>query len=391
MNRQSWLAISLCLNALLIGVVVWAAKSRRPDAAGSGVSQMITQRVVRVEIRTNEAAPVVVEVNAPFPWCQVESADYRDYIENLRAIGCPELTIYDIVAADVGELFNGKIKELVDSVTGRFWDFMVKPHDMEQLIDEKQKELRALDEQRDEMMAALFGEKSPADKLQEAERLADKRAHNQRALDFLSEEKFGKTMAIQNQYEVARDALDQSRWSKERQDKFKELDAQRLRDIQAALTPQEYEEYRLRTGDSAHVRNQLENFDGTEAEFRAVARAKMNSSSDEQIQQLLGPEQFAAYQRAEDNDYRQTLRITERFDLPRETALQIYQMQKEAQAQAKKIRDDKSRTDEERQAILRAMQAEAEKSIAASLGPTEFKAYKKYNGTWLERLARDAK
>ena len=115
----------------------------------------------------------------------------------------------------------------------------------------------------------------------------------------------------------------------------------------------------------------------------------MNSSSNEQIQQLLGPEQFAAYQRANDNDYNQTLRITERFDLPGETALQIYQMQKEAQAQAVKIRDDQSRTDEERDAILRAMQAEAEKSIAASLGSVEFKAYKKYHGTWLKQLAPD--
>ncbi len=36
-------------------------------------------------------APSVVETNA-FNWSQLESTDYRQYIANLRAIGCPEVT-----------------------------------------------------------------------------------------------------------------------------------------------------------------------------------------------------------------------------------------------------------------------------------------------------------
>jgi hypothetical protein len=392
MNRQSWLRLSLCLNVLLAGVVVWAAKSRVNRFAGTRVSELVTGRAMRMEARTNEASPAVLEVNAPFHWRQVESADYRVYIENLRAIGCPELTIYDIVSADVAELFNGKIKELVDDVTGRFWNLIVKPHDLEKLVNEKEKELNTLRGQKDEMMTALFGEKSPADKLTEEEKVADKLAYNKRALDFLSQEKFDKVVAIQDHYEAARDSLYQSSANlspKERQDKFQELEAQRLRDLQATLAPKEYEEYRLRTGDAAGIRDRLANFEGTEEEFRAVALAKLDSKGDEPIRQLLGPEKFDAYQRSLDNDYQQTLRITERFELPEATALQIYQMQKEAQAQAKKIRDDKSRAVGERQAILQAMQSESEKSISAALGATEFKAYQKYNGAWMEQLAGD--
>jgi hypothetical protein len=199
-------------------------------------------------------------------------------------------------------------------------------------------------------------------------------------------------VAIQDHYEAARDSLYQSSANlspKERQDKFQELEAQRLRDLQATLAPKEYEEYRLRTGDAAGIRDRLANFEGTEEEFRAVALAKLDSKGDEPIRQLLGPEKFDAYQRSLDNDYQQTLRITERFELPEATALQIYQMQKEAQAQAKKIRDDKSRAVGERQAILQAMQSESEKSISAALGATEFKAYQKYNGAWMEQLAGD--
>jgi hypothetical protein len=40
-----------------------------------------------------------------FQWSQIESADYPTYIANLRAIGCPEQTIRDIITADVGAAF----------------------------------------------------------------------------------------------------------------------------------------------------------------------------------------------------------------------------------------------------------------------------------------------
>lgn len=41
-------------------------------------------------------------------WNQVESDDYRKYIANLRAIGCPETTIRDIIIADVNKLFEAR-------------------------------------------------------------------------------------------------------------------------------------------------------------------------------------------------------------------------------------------------------------------------------------------
>ena len=388
MKRQSWLVISLCLNVLLGGALIWAAKHRPDGVTGPRSSQMITQRVVRVETRTNETAASAVEVAASFHWSQVESTDYRTYIENLRALGCPELTICDIVSADVAELFDGKIKELVDGVTGRFWNLLVTPHAMERLIDEKQKELRTLSDQRDEMMTALFGEQTPADTLSQAENQADKSASDRRRLNFLPDDRFAKVMEIQDHFDRALREAGVSYWPVQHGDKFKELDAQRLREIQAELTPQEFQEYQLRTGDPAGVRNQLANFDGTEEEFRAIALAKLDSRNSDPLRQLLGPEKFAAYQRSQDNDYNQILRITERFDLPEATARQLHEFQKEASAQAKKIRENKSRTLEDRQTILNAIRAETEKSISAALATTEFKAYRKYHGAWLEQLTQ---
>jgi hypothetical protein len=47
-----------------------------------------------------------------FRWSELESADYRTYVANLRGIGCPEQTIRDIITADVGSLYSERIRTL---------------------------------------------------------------------------------------------------------------------------------------------------------------------------------------------------------------------------------------------------------------------------------------
>src|SRR5262245_47286113 len=54
------------------------------------------------------APPQVVYVTNRFHWSQVESADYRQYIENLRGVGCPEATIRDIILTDIMRLYAAK-------------------------------------------------------------------------------------------------------------------------------------------------------------------------------------------------------------------------------------------------------------------------------------------
>jgi hypothetical protein len=384
MKLRPWLILSVCLNLLLAGVVVRAARTSTGREGRGLFSCGVTNRAARVRHTTNEAAPVVVEVAAPFNWQQVESADYRVYIENLRAIGCPEATIRDIIVADINELFAGRIKELVDGVTGRFWDFMLNHGELEKLVEEKAKELNALDDEREEMFATLFGEKDPMAKIREAEQEKEERARWRQTLDFLPGAKLAQFLKIKDRFSAARQDLKQpgnTLTHDERGRKSQELNLEEERQIHALFTPQELEEYKLRTSSAAGFRPGLADFEATEEELRAIARAKMNQKqapaqgpADAEIKELLGAERFAAYQRASDDAYRQTLRITDRFELPPETAVQVYQMQKEAEAQARKIRDDTNRSVEERQAILEVMQGETEKSISLVLGSKVFGA-----------------
>ena len=254
-----------------------------------------------------------------------------------------------------------------------------------------------MDDEREEMFATLFGEKDPMAKIREAEQEKEERARWRQTLDFLPGAKLAQFLEIKDRFSAARQDLKQpgnTLTHDERGRKSQELNLEEERQIHALFTPQELEEYKLRTSSAAGFRPGLADFEATEEELRAIARAKMNQKqapaqgqADAEIKELLGAERFAAYQRASDDAYRQTLRITDRFELPPETAVQVYQMQKEAEAQARKIRDDTNRSVEERQAILEVMQGETEKSISLVLGSKVFGAYQKYGDGWLSRFA----
>jgi hypothetical protein len=89
------LLASLVANTIF--AVLWVGVDRRPTVyrlvpAGGTVPYTNVLR----PIRTN----LVVQPHL-LSWRDIESEDYLAYIRNLRAIGCPEATVRDIIVADV--------------------------------------------------------------------------------------------------------------------------------------------------------------------------------------------------------------------------------------------------------------------------------------------------
>jgi len=58
--------------------------------------------------------------NRPFQWASVESSDYKQYVANLRAIGCPEQTIRDIVLMDLDRTYGQRMARL-NSAWAKYW------------------------------------------------------------------------------------------------------------------------------------------------------------------------------------------------------------------------------------------------------------------------------
>jgi hypothetical protein len=64
---------------------------------------------------TNQPTPQPVFTQKKFGWQQVESEEYKPYLDSLRAVGCPEEKVRYIIMTDINELFAMKrLKEAVD-------------------------------------------------------------------------------------------------------------------------------------------------------------------------------------------------------------------------------------------------------------------------------------
>jgi hypothetical protein len=93
--------ISILLNLALLGGLIFLLTNQRKQATAS------VQAAVPIAASASDVGP------APLNWDQLASAkDYRAYVANLRAIGCPEPTIEDIVRGDAARAFSWERREL---------------------------------------------------------------------------------------------------------------------------------------------------------------------------------------------------------------------------------------------------------------------------------------
>src|SRR5439155_4179603 len=88
-----------------------------------------------------------------FTWDEIESADFPSYIAKLRAIGCPEATIRDIIVADVNQHFARRRATEVVTAEQQWWRSEPDP-DVTQAASEK---LKSLEDERRTLLTTLLG------------------------------------------------------------------------------------------------------------------------------------------------------------------------------------------------------------------------------------------
>ena len=357
--------------------------------------------------------PEIVETTASFHWGQLESPDYRIYLANLRGIGCPETTVRDILIADVNELFNARVKALVDEVSGQFWHYLIHEKDFEKLINDKGQQLRELDHERGELFATFFGNENPRAEENQRASIADNRKRWEQIGDFLPLEK-------RAQFATAKEELERA-WTDflrapgqngtQQQAKRKELEAAHDQALSEWLTSDELAELRQRQARAANLRERLVGMNLTAEEVRAMANiqlateeawaalsqqdanfksrtTQLQQQAEAQTRKLLNPEVFAAFQPATDNRYEPIYRVTLRLELPDSTAAQAFDIRRQAEEAASRLGDDKSLAAEDRQARFQAIGAEAKRSLATALGERGFAAYETIDSSdWLRQMS----
>jgi hypothetical protein len=293
------------LNVVLVTVVLWQAHLLRQRPAESPAPATVEEGTVRTIASRSSGppraeaggrlgdgdhaaaaqgpnAPVLVQThsaasvtNAPrLDWRQVETPDYRTYVQNLRAIGCPEQTIRDIVSADALQALAARRAEVLAAFYQEFKYWKADP---------SQTAARAqLATQRgevDEEMAALLHELLGPDFTPPPTSYEWKVGELEQQLGFLPPEKRGLIKSVLLQYA---ETDQQIRALASSQNLTENLDERRgiieaydreQAQLASLLTPEELEQVRLTTSWTAeNLRRAMVNFQPTEEEFRVIFR-----------------------------------------------------------------------------------------------------------------------
>ncbi|PWU21015.1 MAG: hypothetical protein C5B50_02745 [Verrucomicrobia bacterium] len=395
MKLRTCLWLSLTLNTILIGAAGWLAVGRSQPKVSEGPRQLRSKPPLRAP--DEAAAPLAAsEAQRPRPstldplplaWTHIESTDYRVYIANLRGLGCPEQTVRDLVLADVNGMFAARVKELVDGVTDKFWPLLSRPDEFQKVVDEKKAELDKMQQERRAMLGALLGQEDPRADENKAIEEAGRREASARLADFLPDEKRDRFVAEQEGFALAQSKLAQTPdfTGPERAARQKDLQDAHNRAISDLLTPEETQELRLRQSDTTQLRSRLNGIEVSEDEVRTLAKLQL-AHQETQMAEVLGPERFAAFERAGDTRFTSIQRVAQRVGLPDEIALEVFQMRNTAEQSLRAVQQDPSLSDDDRRALLQTLGQETRRSIADTFGPNAFTAYERLDGAWLQQF-----
>jgi hypothetical protein len=340
-----------------------------------------------------------------FTWESVEAPDYKEYIANLRSVGCPEETIRDIITADVNKLYDAKKKALRGTPKKfEFWKggnpFMAAMGDSEMM-----EKMKALDDERNGVLRALGIE--PDFKSAVAQMVNPLEA----MFDFVPEGKRNQLMKLMSdmQTKMAKSMKDGGQPDPAEIGKAqKEMEMA----VKAMLTPEEAMDYDLRMSMTANImRTQIAGFDPNEEEFLSVFKLRKsfddqfspmsrgNETEDErkkreeaekqlkeQVKQTLGEARYKDYELGQDYVFQQMFRAAKRAELGAAEAKQAYDMKKTAESQATKIRTDESLSQEQKTAALQAIRQETESSMARALGKGWDNYNRPNNMYWLNNI-----
>ena len=380
MKKWRWIVVaSVLLNAVLAAAYFSGRRSEVPRAETGPV---IVQTNMRAVDQSRMLRPMTVELGTnAFHWGSVESQDYREYIANLRAIGCPEETVRDIIIADINKLFASRVAGLYPSPKDyKFW--RVENRAVRQEERDREQKRRELDREKRALIKELLG----IDYDVEMARWSGRPDEDDYRYGFLSPEKQEMVNALQAKYRELERALGAEGGFRnpENRAKMTALRAQREAELAQALGPQDFQEYQLRNSFTArNMRDSLTSFEPTEDEFRQIfdirklfddqfglargggdqaareQREAAQAKVDEQLRATLGEQRYHDYMLAQDERYRDMYDWTQRFDLPRSTADALYDIRKTTQDTLQQIANNKALSREEQAALWEKVRNEA--------------------------------
>lgn len=347
------------------------------------------------------AATSASAVNAK-TWSNLQTSDLKTLVERLRAAGFPSSVIRSIISSQISERYTVQRKALLaNQGETPYWQRPAYAYDakvMAALRDSYRQQMKDVKE--------LLG--PDADSASDVDHAWQRRQYGD-----LPADKLEQMQSIVSDYSDLRNEI----YAKangvllpEDREKLALLEKEQHADLAAALTPEELENYELRSSATANaIRSQLSIFKPTEQEFRGLfdatraaeaqygALTSSGAANMEQVgkiraavladlQNKMSPERYAELEEATDPKYQMTNRLVARLDLPASTAVAVVAIQQDTQQRLAELRRDTSLSADQRSAQVAVLAQDVTGKLTNALTPTGFEAYKQYGGGWLQNL-----
>jgi len=415
--RLTLFVLSVAINIAFASLLVrshWSpsARANQPPMAASPAASPSSAgpsgRAVAESPATSAPAPPA------FSWSQLESEDYAEYIRRLRAFGVPERTIRDLLLADVEKMYRPKLAALraKSPANTNFWEQRNRFGPSANLPKEQREQMNALQKEQRELVKTLLGKNVYAQMSSESgypdwtERMFGPITGVQR--DRVSEMQERFQQARSEIYERADGMFDM-----ETQNEVKVLQRKFREDLATVLTPEQVEEYQLRSSDTANqLRVQLGSFEPNEQEFRAIftykqaledlnpprmpddatpslssdqirKRPEQQKDLEEGLADALGPDRLKEFKMMEQSEWRNLYES----GVSREDILKVVDIKAQAEDAARKLRSDNGFSSDQRTQALQALRAETEKTLTDIIGDRRVKSYASRGGFWLQNIA----
>jgi hypothetical protein len=387
LSTHLWLVLSLVANFfLLIFLYIATAPLREPAVPPSTADNGPL-------IKTN-----VVVRHENFTWEQVESTNYVIFIKNLRAVGCPEQIIRDIIMADVDRLYGHRRLDEVVYPNYQWW----RSEPDAAVVQAAAAKIQALEAERQGVLTTLLG---PGWGAQSNEQIAA--ANNITLtgpiLGDLSPEVKETVYAIVARAQIKIAAYEQAQ--REQNKAVDPMEMVRLREeplaqLVSVLSPAQYEEYALRYSPSAQqLREQLRSMEVSPDQFRELFNAissingqpafyyagndpfllkqqqLLHTQSDAIIKSILGDQFYAAYQLSQDPLYRSSKALAGQLGAPDTSVTPIYEIYRATQSELDRIRNDSNMSSDEKVEAMSQTQVEQQQSLEQILGPEAFQRW----------------
>lgn len=376
-KSRMWLVlVSLALN---VGLTSWLLRPSLPRAMSGPLSS--GARPVVSSPAERSAAPNAAAPNAPadmrpaFRWSEIESADYVQYIANLRAAGCPEQTIRDLILADLNQLYAPRAQAIWKPRELAYW----QKSRNEKPGPDQIKQLTALDQEKLGFLKNLLGFQPNQQEMIDTIYL--QLFGNEQQLLFLPETRREAAMTALTEADLERKEA-RLRDEAPGSDPERALFDDKLKALAKVLSPEELDEYRLRNSPKAQwLRTEVDYFGCTPSEFKALLdlrNQKLGTSSQDlavdrataiaDVQKLFGDDRAKEFERVSDFNYQNARRAAERAGVSAELADQAGQITLDAQAQANQIAGDATLAVDERKRQVQVLRTQTEAQLNEVLG-----------------------